>query len=230
MNTADAFVRVAACNNKARDSGVDFIVEIGKEIGREFCATSVFRSLGGVVSFCIALLPHLGAPTRQSAAACLLLAVVSRHSSSVVRGQCGPAWTKGDSAAPSCLLHLKPLAARAWMLNPSIEREKETSKRRRVGGIGAQPKLTAVSAQHVVCHQSGLVSSDPHQSGASPKPYTGEALRHAKAIGGGEISSKCYHAQASPLHPEHATATNNIILGSTRYFCYDTFPLTAHRA
>lgn len=49
MDAADAFVRVAAGDNKARDSGVNFIVEIGKEIGREFCATSVFRSLGGVV-------------------------------------------------------------------------------------------------------------------------------------------------------------------------------------
>lgn len=154
---------------------------------------------------------------------------MSRHSWSVVRGLCGPAWTKGDSAAPSCLLHLKPLAARAWMLNPSIERKKETSKSRRVGGIRAQSKLTAVSAQHVVCHQSGLVSSDPHQSRASPKPYTGEALRHAKAISSGEISSKCYHAQACQLNPEHATATNNIIFGHTRCFCYDTFPLTAPR-
>lgn len=34
-------------------------------------------------------------------------------------------------------------------------------------------KVTAVSAQHVVCHQSGLAR-------ASPEAYTGEALRHAR--------------------------------------------------
>ena len=76
MDAADAFVRVAAGDNEARDLCVDFIVERGEEIGRQFCATSVSHRLSGDMHRAA---PHLGAPPRPSVAACLLLVVVSRH-------------------------------------------------------------------------------------------------------------------------------------------------------
>lgn len=37
MNAADAFVRVAACDDEARDLCIDLIVEIGEEVRRKLC-------------------------------------------------------------------------------------------------------------------------------------------------------------------------------------------------
>jgi hypothetical protein len=53
VDAADAFVRVVACNNEAGDLGVDLVVEIGEDIGREFWATLNLQSFG--VGLCFAL-------------------------------------------------------------------------------------------------------------------------------------------------------------------------------
>lgn len=75
MDAADAFVRVGAGDDETRDLGVNFIVECGEDVGREFCTTSVSHSLGGVLR----VVSHLDAPIRPAVAARLLLAVASRH-------------------------------------------------------------------------------------------------------------------------------------------------------
>ncbi len=75
MDAADAFVRVAAGDNEARDLGVYFVVECGEEVGREFCTPSVSHSLGGVHR----VVSHLDAPIQPSVAAKLLPVVAFRH-------------------------------------------------------------------------------------------------------------------------------------------------------
>lgn len=48
VDAADAFVGVAACNDEAGDFGVDFIVEVGEDIGRKLCPVkSVGEGVGG---------------------------------------------------------------------------------------------------------------------------------------------------------------------------------------
>jgi len=136
VDAADTFVRIAASDDEARDLGVDLIIEIGEDIGRELCATSVLPSFGGAL---LRVAAHHDALLRPSVAVCLLLVAVSRHflfasaspsnysvvivlTLSEARGLCGPVERTEHSAATSCRLHLKLSAARESVSIPSMKR------------------------------------------------------------------------------------------------------------
>jgi hypothetical protein len=75
VDSADAFVRVATCDDEARNLCVYFVVVRGEDVGREFCTTSVSHSLGGVLR----VGSHLDAPVRPAIAGRWLPAVAYRH-------------------------------------------------------------------------------------------------------------------------------------------------------
>jgi hypothetical protein len=49
VDAADAFVRVAAADDEARDLAVDFAVEVGEDSGGQLCAVSVGECWGGLL-------------------------------------------------------------------------------------------------------------------------------------------------------------------------------------
>ena len=144
MDAADAFVRVAAADDEARDLAVDLAVEVGEDGGRQLCAVSVGECYGGGPRCCGAgaSSPRCAAstvcrrlcapfclissclPARVSVRApCRVLSAESFLTSSGALGRCGPTPTRGRSAAPSCLLHLKRAAEEEGSFRPSIERK-----------------------------------------------------------------------------------------------------------